>query len=31
MYASTGNEEFKKRCDYIVKDLEECQTAAKTD
>jgi uncharacterized protein len=30
MYASTGNDEFKKRCDYIVGDLEECQTAAKT-
>jgi len=30
MYASTGNEEFKKRCDYVVKDLEECQTAART-
>ncbi len=30
MYASTGNDEFKKRCDYIVRELEECQTAAKT-
>ena len=30
MYASTGNPEFKKRCDYVVKDLEECQTAART-
>src|SRR6185503_4097168 len=30
MYASTGNEEFKKRCDYIVADLHECQTAGKT-
>ena len=30
MYASTGSDEFKKRCDYIVGDLEECQTAAKT-
>ena len=30
MYASTGRGEFKKRCDYIVRDLEECQNAAKT-
>ena len=30
MFASTGNDEFKKRCDSIVGDLEECQTAAKT-
>jgi uncharacterized protein len=30
MYASTGNGEFKKRCDYMVGELEECQTAAKT-
>jgi hypothetical protein len=30
MYASTGNDEFKKRCDYIARELEECQTAAKT-
>ncbi len=30
MFASTGNEEFKKRCDHIVGELEECQTAAKT-
>ena len=30
MYASTGNDEFKKRCDYIVRELEECQAAART-
>ena len=30
MYASTGDEEFKKRCDYIVADLAECQAAART-
>src|SRR4029077_13214058 len=30
MYASTGNEAFKKRCDYIIADLQECQTAGKT-
>jgi DUF1680 family protein len=30
MYASTGDEEFKKRGDYIVKELAECQAAAKT-
>lgn len=30
MYASTGTEEYKKRCDYIVAELKECQTAGKT-
>ena len=30
MYASTGREEFKTRCDYIVRELAECQTAAGT-
>ena len=30
MYASTGNREFKKRVDYIVSELERCQTARKT-
>jgi DUF1680 family protein len=30
MYASTGNDELKKRCDYVVAQLQECQTAAKT-
>ncbi len=30
MFASTGNDEFKRRCDTIVGDLAECQTAAKT-
>ncbi len=30
MYASTGDEEFKKRCDYIVAELQECQNADPT-
>jgi len=30
MYASTGTEEFKKRCDYIVGELKACQEAEKT-
>ncbi|MGA2230103.1 MAG: beta-L-arabinofuranosidase domain-containing protein, partial [Tepidisphaeraceae bacterium] len=30
MYASTGNEQFKQRCDYIVAELQECQVAGKT-
>src|SRR6188474_3540054 len=30
MYASTGDERFKQRCDYIVADLKECQDADKT-
>lgn len=30
MFASTGNLAFKKRCHYIVGELEECQTAAAT-
>jgi hypothetical protein len=30
MYASTGDDAFKKRCDYIVADLQECQSAGKT-
>ena len=30
MYASTGDERFKQRCDYIVAQLQECQTAGKT-
>lgn len=30
MYASTGNPEFKKRCAYIVTELEKCQKARKT-
>jgi uncharacterized protein len=30
MYASTGRDEFKKRCDYVVGELQECQTAART-
>ena len=25
MYASTGRDEFKKRCDYIVRDLEDAR------
>ena len=27
MYASTANDAFKKRCDYIVAELQECQNA----
>lgn len=30
MYASTGNKEFKKRVDYVVDELEQCQQARKT-
>jgi uncharacterized protein len=30
MYASTDNEEFKKRADYIAGELAECQEAEKT-
>ncbi len=30
MFASTGHEEMKKRVDYIVAELKECQDAAKT-
>ncbi len=30
MFASTGHEEMKKRVDYIVTELKECQDAAKT-
>lgn len=30
MYVSTGNNEFKKRVDYIVAELERCQLARKT-
>ncbi|MDX2046996.1 MAG: glycoside hydrolase family 127 protein, partial [Chitinophagaceae bacterium] len=30
MYASTGNKEFKNRCDYIVDELRKCQLARKT-
>jgi uncharacterized protein len=30
MYASTGRDEFKRRCDYVVGDLQECQAAAGT-
>lgn len=30
MYISTGNEEFKKRVEYIVEELERCQQARKT-
>ncbi len=30
MFASTGNLAFKKRCDYIVGELEECQVATAT-
>lgn len=30
MYASTGHEEMKKRVDYIVGELKECQDAGKT-
>jgi DUF1680 family protein len=30
MYASTGDERFKQRCDTIVTELQECQTAGKT-
>ena len=30
MYASTANDAFKKRCEYIVADLQECQNAGKT-
>ena len=28
MYADTGNEEYKKRCDYIVYELAACQEAS---
>ena len=30
MYASTADDEFKKRCEYIVADLQQCQNAGKT-
>ena len=30
MYASTGHEEMKRRVDYIVSELEQCQRAANT-
>ncbi len=30
MYASTGHEEMKRRADYIVGELKECQDATKT-
>ena len=30
MYASTGHEEMKKRVDYILAELKQCQDAAKT-
>lgn len=30
MYASTGHDEMKKRVDYIVAELKECQDAGKT-
>jgi hypothetical protein len=30
MFVSTGDDRFKDRCDYIVADLQECQTAGKT-
>lgn len=30
MYASTGNQKFKNRVDYIVSELARCQTARKT-
>ena len=30
MHASTGNEDLKKRVDYITGELKECQTAGKT-
>lgn len=30
MYASTGHEEMKRRADYIVGELRDCQDAAKT-
>jgi len=30
MYASTADEAFKQRCDYIVEQLRECQSADKT-
>src|SRR5436189_1824133 len=30
MYASTGHEEMKKRVDYILGELKECQDAGKT-
>ncbi|HEY7086785.1 MAG TPA: beta-L-arabinofuranosidase domain-containing protein [Tepidisphaeraceae bacterium] len=30
MYASTGDQQFKQRCDYIVGELGECQAAGKT-
>ncbi len=30
MHASTGDDEFKKRCAYIVADLQECQSADAT-
>ena len=30
MFASTGHEEMKRRVDYIVGELQECQAAAKT-
>lgn len=30
MYASTGNEEFKKRVNYIIAELDKCQRVRKT-
>ena len=30
MYASTADDRFKQRCDYIVADLDQCQAAGKT-
>lgn len=30
MYASTGADEFKNRCDYIISELKACQDASKT-
>jgi uncharacterized protein len=30
MYASTADDEFKKRCEYIVADLQECQNSGGT-
>jgi hypothetical protein len=29
MFASSGDDHFKQRCDYIVADLQECQSAGK--
>jgi len=30
MYAATGNEEYKKKVDYVISELDRCQVARKT-